>query len=91
MLVKNWGRDAAVHYSGVTRAGDPLSLLADNTGLRQLPFNWQISIDRGLLTMRRGSKFTFVIELLSFVSHLRISPAACVSAGTIIKAIFLLR
>jgi UDP-glucose 4-epimerase len=49
MLVKNWGSDVAVHYSGVTRAGDPLSLLADNTGLRQLPFNWQISIDRGLV------------------------------------------
>ena len=49
MLVKNWGSDVAVHYSGVTRAGDPLSLLADNTGLRQLPFNWQISIERGLV------------------------------------------
>jgi UDP-glucose 4-epimerase len=48
MLVKNWGSDVAVHYSGVTRAGDPLSLLANDAGLRRLPFNWQISIDRGL-------------------------------------------
>jgi hypothetical protein len=26
-----------------------LSLLADNTGLRQLPFDWQISIERGFV------------------------------------------
>jgi UDP-glucose 4-epimerase len=48
MLVKNWGGDIAVRYSGVVRAGDPFSLLADDAGLRRLPFDWRIPIDRGL-------------------------------------------
>jgi len=49
MIVKNWGGGTPVRYSGVVRAGDPFSLLADNAGLRGLPFDWRIPIDRGLL------------------------------------------
>jgi UDP-glucose 4-epimerase len=49
MLVKNWGSQIAVRYSGVVRAGDPFSLLADDAGLRDLPFDWRIPIDRGLV------------------------------------------
>jgi UDP-glucose 4-epimerase len=49
MLVKNWGSQIAVRYSGVVRAGDPFSLLADDAGLRYLPFDWRIPIDRGLV------------------------------------------
>jgi UDP-glucose 4-epimerase len=49
MLVKNWGCDVAVRFSGVVRAGDPFSLLADDVGLRRLPFDWRIPIDRGLV------------------------------------------
>jgi len=48
MLVKNWDRDIAVRFSGVARAGDPFSLLADDASLRRLPFDWQISIEQGL-------------------------------------------
>ena len=48
MLVKNWGSDVAVRYSGVVRAGDPFSLLAGAAVLRRLPFEWRIPIDRGL-------------------------------------------
>lgn len=48
MLVRNWGSPITVRYSGVVRAGDPFSLLADDAGLRRLPFNWRIPIDRGL-------------------------------------------
>ncbi|SHH71729.1 NAD-dependent epimerase/dehydratase family protein [Bradyrhizobium erythrophlei] len=48
MLVRNWGSPIAVRYSGVVRAGDPFSLLADDAGLRRLPFDWRIPIDRGL-------------------------------------------
>jgi UDP-glucose 4-epimerase len=48
MLVKNWGSDIAVRYSGVVRAGDPFSLLADAAALRCCPFEWRIPIDRGL-------------------------------------------
>jgi UDP-glucose 4-epimerase len=49
MIVENWGSGAPVRYSGVVRAGDPFSLLADNAGLRGLPFDWRIPIDRGLV------------------------------------------
>jgi UDP-glucose 4-epimerase len=49
MLVKKWNRDVAVRYSGAVRAGDPFSLLADDAGLRQLPFNWRISIEQGIV------------------------------------------
>jgi UDP-glucose 4-epimerase len=48
MLVKNWGGDIAVRFSGIVRPGDPFSLLADDAKLRQLPFDLQISLDRGL-------------------------------------------
>jgi UDP-glucose 4-epimerase len=48
MVVKNWGGEISVRYSGAVRAGDPFSLLANDTSLRGLPFNWRIPIDRGL-------------------------------------------
>jgi UDP-glucose 4-epimerase len=48
MLVRNWGHGTAVRYSGVVRAGDPFSLLADDTTLRQLPFEWRIPIEQGV-------------------------------------------
>jgi UDP-glucose 4-epimerase len=48
MVVKNWGCEISVRYSGAVRAGDPFSLFADDTSLRGLPFNWRIPIDRGL-------------------------------------------
>jgi UDP-glucose 4-epimerase len=49
MLVKTWNRDVAVGYSGAVRAGDPFSLLADDAALRQLPFDWRISIEQGIM------------------------------------------
>jgi UDP-glucose 4-epimerase len=48
MLIANWGSKVAVRYSGVVRAGDPVSLLADDVSLRRLSFHWQIPIDRGI-------------------------------------------
>jgi UDP-glucose 4-epimerase len=48
LLVKHWGGDVTVGYSGVVRAGDPFSLLADDGGLRKLAFDWQIPVGRGL-------------------------------------------
>jgi UDP-glucose 4-epimerase len=47
-LVKSWARDVAVRFSGVVRAGDPVSLVADDAGLRRLSFDWRIPIERGL-------------------------------------------
>ena len=48
MLVRNWGNDVAVRYSGVVRPGDPPSLLADDTLLHRLWFNWQITPESGI-------------------------------------------
>jgi UDP-glucose 4-epimerase len=48
MIVKNWVTDIEVRFSGIVRPGDPFSLLADDAGLRRLPFEWRIPIDRGL-------------------------------------------
>jgi UDP-glucose 4-epimerase len=48
VLVKNWGGEIAVRYSGKVRAGDPFSLLADDSRLRGLPFDWQIPVGRGV-------------------------------------------
>jgi UDP-glucose 4-epimerase len=47
MIVKQWGGNIAVNYSGVVREGDPVSLLADNAGLRRLGFDWRIPVERG--------------------------------------------
>jgi len=56
MLIENWGSNVAVRYSGVVRAGDPVSLLADDAGLRRLPFEWRIPIDRGIVDYVRWFK-----------------------------------
>lgn len=48
LLVKHWSNDVTVGYSGVVRAGDPFSLLADDGGLRELAFDWQIPVGQGL-------------------------------------------
>ena len=47
-LVRHWGTDIPVRYSGVARTGDPRSLIADNAALQRLHFDWRISIDRGI-------------------------------------------
>jgi UDP-glucose 4-epimerase len=48
LLVKSWGTDVALRFSGLVRPGDPFSLVADDTKLRRLPFDRQIELDRGL-------------------------------------------
>jgi UDP-glucose 4-epimerase len=48
MLVRNWGTEVAVRYSGVVRPGDPPSLLADDAVLRRLSFDWQITLEQGI-------------------------------------------
>lgn len=56
MLVKQWDRDIPVRFSGTVRAGDPFSLLASDARLRQMPFDWKISIDQGLADYVRWFK-----------------------------------
>jgi UDP-glucose 4-epimerase len=47
-LVRHWGNDVTVRYSGNARAGDPSSLIADDKVLRRLNFDWQVPIDKGI-------------------------------------------
>jgi UDP-glucose 4-epimerase len=56
LLIASWGSNVTVRYSGVVRAGDPISLLADDSSLRRLPFEWQIPIDRGVADYVRWFK-----------------------------------
>ncbi|MFY9955185.1 NAD-dependent epimerase/dehydratase family protein [Bradyrhizobium sp.] len=48
LLVKNFGLATTVSYSGVARRGDPHSLLADDSALRHLGFEWRIPVERGI-------------------------------------------
>jgi UDP-glucose 4-epimerase len=48
LLIKHWGGEVTVGYSGIVRAGDPFSLLADDNELRKVAFDWQIPVDKGL-------------------------------------------
>ena len=42
------GGDIAVRFSGIVRAGDPFSLVADDAQLRRLRFGWQVPVKRGV-------------------------------------------
>ena len=48
MLVRHWGGNVAVRYSGIVRAGDPFSLLADDAMLGRIGFAWRVLLDQGL-------------------------------------------
>ncbi|WP_429029766.1 NAD-dependent epimerase/dehydratase family protein [Bradyrhizobium sp. I1.14.4] len=47
-LIRQWGGNTVVRHSGVSRPGDPVSLLADDATLRQIGFDWRIPLDQGL-------------------------------------------
>jgi UDP-glucose 4-epimerase len=55
-LVKLWGGGIAVRFSGILRAGDPFSLLADDARVRGMPFDWSIPIELGLADYVRWFK-----------------------------------
>jgi len=48
LLVKSFGRETSISYSGVARRGDPYQLLADDGVLRRIGFEWRIPMDRGI-------------------------------------------
>jgi UDP-glucose 4-epimerase len=48
MLLRCWGGDATVRFSGTARPGDPFSLVADDTALRHMAFDWRIPIGHGI-------------------------------------------
>ncbi|NEV02247.1 NAD-dependent epimerase/dehydratase family protein [Bradyrhizobium uaiense] len=47
-LIRQWGSKTVVRYSGISRPGDPASLLADDAMLRRVGFDWRIPLDQGL-------------------------------------------
>ncbi|GAA0003909.1 NAD-dependent epimerase/dehydratase family protein [Bradyrhizobium diazoefficiens] len=48
MVAKAWGGDIAVRFSGIVRAGDPFSLIADAGQLAAIPFSWRIPVQDGI-------------------------------------------
>jgi UDP-glucose 4-epimerase len=56
MVVKKFGRKIAVSYSGLARLGDPYSLLADDSALRCIGFEWRIPAERGIADYVRWFK-----------------------------------
>jgi len=48
MLVKMFGCETSITYSGVARRGDPYRLLADDSVVRRIGFEWRIPMDRGI-------------------------------------------
>src|SRR5439155_5085824 len=92
ILAECWGGSTSLQYSGVVRAGDPPSLLADDAMLRALPFDWKIPVEQGFADYvswfkdqlrRRGVR--------RGASRLRIFPAVFGPGVTTIKAICLRR
>jgi UDP-glucose 4-epimerase len=47
-VLECWPTQAAVGFNGQSRRGDPFSLVADNSVLRTLGFEWSIPVDRGI-------------------------------------------
>jgi UDP-glucose 4-epimerase len=48
MLVRHWGEDVAVRFSGEARAGDPFRLICDGARLRELSFDWRVPVEQGI-------------------------------------------
>lgn len=47
-IVNSWGGEMPIEFSGVTRPGDPFSLVADPGLLNALSFDWQIAVRTGI-------------------------------------------
>jgi UDP-glucose 4-epimerase len=48
LLLKEWGGNTVLQFSGAARSGDPFSLVADDTRLRRLSFAQQIPLSQGI-------------------------------------------
>ncbi|WP_407179458.1 NAD-dependent epimerase/dehydratase family protein [Bradyrhizobium sp. STM 3562] len=49
MMVRHFGGETTVSYSGRARPGDPYSLVADDSTLRRIGFEWRIPLERGIM------------------------------------------
>ncbi len=47
-VLECWPKSAELEFNGLSRPGDPFSLVADSTILRSMGFGWGISVDRGI-------------------------------------------
>jgi UDP-glucose 4-epimerase len=48
LLVRAWGGGIAVEFSGLVRAGDPFSLVANDAALRAIAFDWTVPVTAGI-------------------------------------------
>ncbi|WP_346731096.1 SDR family oxidoreductase [Bradyrhizobium sp. 23] len=48
LVTKAWGGDIPARFSGLVRAGDPFSLVADAGQLSEIPFSWRIPVPDGI-------------------------------------------
>jgi UDP-glucose 4-epimerase len=48
LVCESWGQGTCVKFSGVSRKGDPISLIADFTKLNQLNFKPEITLTQGI-------------------------------------------
>jgi UDP-glucose 4-epimerase len=48
LLTKSWGGDIAVKFSGLVRAGDPFSLIAEPALVHAMGFAWQVPVAKGI-------------------------------------------
>jgi UDP-glucose 4-epimerase len=48
VIAESWGAGISSSYSGIVRAGDPPSLLADDAAVRAMRFDWKIPVEQGL-------------------------------------------
>jgi UDP-glucose 4-epimerase len=48
LVVRNWSEPRSVTFSGLSRPGDPFSLVADCRRLTELGFEWRVPIERGI-------------------------------------------
>jgi UDP-glucose 4-epimerase len=48
LLVRAWGGGIAVEFSGLVRAGDPFSLVANDAALRAIAFDWAVPVTTGI-------------------------------------------
>jgi len=47
-VVRAWGRQTPITFTGTGRPGDPFSLVADDARLRQLGFRWEVPVAQGI-------------------------------------------
>lgn len=56
LAIDAWPTRASPVFNGQARTGDPFSLVADNTALSALGFEWRVPVDQGIADYMRWSR-----------------------------------